>query len=346
MLVDNGAVLNGQFPAAKLNDAATKANVGLVKRRPKCHWIAILYLANFAAEARRVELGFIGLGLMGKPMVRHLLTAGHRVHIHNRSRSVVDELAGAGAIPAASPSEVAARAHIVMTCLPNTDQVERVYFGADGLVPAMRAGQLFIDHSTVGLDTTKRCDDGCRARGGTFLDAPVSGGPAGATAATLTIMVGGDAATFERARPIFDVLGKNVRHCGPSGAGSAIKLVNQLLVAINMAGVAEALAFGVKAGASIQTILEVVGTGFGGSRMLERAVPIIQKRDFKPGTAVNLILKDLGLINALAGTIGCRLDMAQRAEEVFQAGRDTGLGDDDMAGLVRQFEKAAGVAVS
>ena len=292
-----------------------------------------------------LKLGFIGLGRMGRPMTEHLLKAGYQVAIHNRSRAVVDELATLGAVAGRNPSDVASRADIVMTCLTNTESVESVYFGPDGLFAVARPGQLFIDHSTVGVDTTARCCAAARAKGADFLDAPVSGGPAGALGASLTIMVGGDTAAFDRAKPVFDAFGKNIRLCGPSGAGTAVKLVNQLLVAINMAGVAEALVFGLKAGADPRMILEVVGTGFGGSRMLERTVPLALDRNFKPGTAVNLIIKDLGLIKQLAVELGTPLQMADRAEEIFLAARAAGLGDDDMSGLVRPNESAAGVQV-
>ena len=292
-----------------------------------------------------MKLGFIGLGRMGRPMTEHLLKAGHQVAVHNRSRQVVDELTSIGANAGSTPGEVASQSDIVMTCLTNTESVESVYFGPDGLFAAARPGQLFIDHSTVGVDTTARCFATAREKGAEFLDAPVSGGPAGAMGASLTIMVGGDALAFERAKPVFDVLGKNIRHCGASGAGTAIKLVNQLLVAINMAGVAEALVFGLKAGADPKMVLEVVGTGFGGSRMLERTVPLALDRNFKPGTAVNLSIKDLGLIKQLAVELGTPLQMADRAEEIFLAAREAGLGDDDMSGLIRPNESAAGVQV-
>jgi 3-hydroxyisobutyrate dehydrogenase len=292
-----------------------------------------------------MELGFVGLGKMGRPMTEHLIKAGHRVHVHNRSRGVVDELAAQGAVAASSPREVAEHAEIVMTCLTNTPAVEEVYLGPNGLFAGARAGQLFIDHSTVALETSHQCADAAKAKGAAFLDAPVSGGPAGAQGGTLTIMVGGAEADFDRAVPVFQAFGKNIRLCGPTAAGSAIKLVNQLLVAINMAGVAEALVFGVKAGADPQTILDVVGTGFGGSRMLERTVPLVLDRNFKAGTPVNLLLKDISLINDLAGELGTRLEMAKRAQEVFERARDLGLGDDDMSGLVRPYEDEAGAKV-
>ncbi|HEY3083532.1 MAG TPA: NAD(P)-dependent oxidoreductase [Chloroflexota bacterium] len=292
-----------------------------------------------------MELGFVGLGLMGRPMARHLMAGGHRVHVHNRSRGVVEELRGEGAEAASSSREVAERAEVVFTCLPNVEQVENVYFGSDGLLANARPGQLFVDHSTVGLDTTRKSAAAARERGAEFLDAPVSGGPGGAQAASLTIMVGGEPAAFDRALPLFQLIGKNVRLCGPTGAGTAVKLVNQLLVAITVAGISEALVFGIKAGADPQTILEVVGTGFGGSRMLDRNIPLILDRNFKPGTSVNLLVKDLGLIHSLAAELGTRLEVGRVAQRVFEAGRDAGLGDDDMAGLVRPYEQAAGVEV-
>ena len=292
-----------------------------------------------------MELGFVGLGKMGRPMTEHLLKAGHRVHVHNRSRGVVDELAAQGAIPAGSAAEVASRAEMVMTCLTNVQSVEDVYFGPNGLYSAARPGQLFVDHSTVAVETSRKCAEAASAKGGAFLDAPISGGPAGAAAATLTIMVGGDQAAFDRALPVFQAYGKNIRLCGPTGAGTAIKLVNQLLVAINTAGVAEALVFGMKAGANPQTILEVVGTGFGGSRMLERNTPLVLERNFRAGTPVNVILKDLDLIGRLASQMGVKLEIGECAERIFAAGRDAGFGDEDMAGLVRTYEQAAGIEV-
>lgn len=292
-----------------------------------------------------MDLGFVGLGKMGKPMTEHLLRAGHRVHVHNRSRGAVDELVAQGAVAASSPAEVSERAEMVMTCLTNTPSVEEVYLGANGLYSRARPGQVFVDHSTVGLDTSRQCAAEAQARGASFLDAPVSGGPAGAIGGTLTIMVGGDQATFDRARPVFEAYGKTIRLCGPTAAGSAIKLVNQLLVAINVAGIAEALVFGLKAGADPQTVLEVVGTGFGGSRMLDRTIPLVLDRNFAAGTPVNLLLKDLTLINGLAAELGTELNMGRRAEEIFAAARDSGLGDADMAALVQPYERHAGVEV-
>ncbi|MER3406493.1 MAG: 2-hydroxy-3-oxopropionate reductase [Chloroflexota bacterium] len=292
-----------------------------------------------------MNVGFIGLGKMGKPMVRHLLRAGYRVTVHNRSRVPVEELAREGAVPAFSPAEVSAASDIMLTCLTNTQSVEDVYFGPQGLIPSARPGQILVDHSTVGPATSRACAEGARAKGADFLDAPVSGGPAGAEAGTLTIMVGGNVDTFERALPVFQAYGKNIRLVGPTGVGSVIKLANQLLVAINMAGVVEAMVLGTKAGADPAVMLEVLSTSFGSSAMLTRAVPMFLQRNFTPGTPVNLILKDLGLIRELGKQETVRLLMGSLAEEIFGEARAAGYGEDDMAGLVRFLERLAGVEV-
>lgn len=292
-----------------------------------------------------MRLGFIGLGKMGRPMTRNLLRAGFDVTIHNRSRGVVDELSREGAHPATSPAEVAAAADLVITCLPTPASVEEVYLGERGLIGAARTGQVLVDCSTVSPALSRRLYQAARERGAGFLDAPVSGGPAGAEAATLTIMVGGDARDLDRAMPVFQALGKNIHHVGPSGSGSVVKLVNQLLVAINMAGVAEAIVFGVKAGADPQALLDVLKTSFGGSAMLTRALPLFMERKFEAGTPINLILKDLGLIHEVGKELDVRLLLGALAEEVFKEGRALGLGDEDMAALVKPVERLAGVEV-
>lgn len=292
-----------------------------------------------------MNLGFVGLGRMGKPMTQHLMQAGHTLTVHNRSRQVVDELRRAGARAANSPAEVAADSEVVFTCLTNTASVEDVYFGPKGLIAGLTAARLLVDHSTVSPSLSRRCYAAAVEKGATFLDAPVSGGPAGAQAATLTIMVGGDPEAFERARPLFEAMGKNIRLCGPSGAGSIIKLANQLLVGINTAGVVEAMVLAVKAGVDPNLVLELIGTSFGGSTMMVRNVPMMLKRNFSPGTAVSLILKDLGLSAELAEELNVRLLMGAQALQIFGEARALGYNDDDMAGIVRPLERIAGVEV-
>lgn len=292
-----------------------------------------------------MNVGFIGLGKMGRPMAHRLLAAGFSLTVHNRSRAVVEELAAAGARPATTPAEVARASEIVLTCLTNTESVEDVYFGPNGLIEAARPGLVLVDHSTVSPTTSRKCAEAARRRGADFLDAPVSGGPAGAQAGTLTIMVGGDPATFERARPVFEVLGKNIRLVGPTGCGSTIKLANQLLVGIHTAAAAEAMVLGTKAGADPVVMLDVLRTSFGSSAMLTRNVPMMLERNFQAGTSVNVVLKDLGLIDELSHELNLRILLGAIAKQVFREGRALGLGDDDMAGLVRVLEREAGVEV-
>lgn len=292
-----------------------------------------------------MRLGFIGLGKMGRPMTRNLLKAGYQVSIHNRSQGVVEELSREGATRATSPREVATAADLIITCLPTPASVEEVYLGADGLIPAARRGQTLIDCSTVGPALSRRLYAAARERGAGFLDAPVSGGPAGAEAATLTIMVGGDTDVVERAMPVFQALGKNIHHVGSSGAGTVVKLVNQLLVAIHTAAVAEATAFGVKAGADPQALLDVLKSSFGGSAMLARSLPLFMERKFAAGTPVNLILKDLGLIHTVGKELDVRLLLGALAQEVFKEARALGHGDEDMVALIKPVERIAGIEV-
>lgn len=292
-----------------------------------------------------MKLGFIGLGKMGRPMTINLLKAGHEVVVHNRSRGVVDELAKEGATPAKSAREVGEQAEIVMAALPTSETVEEVFFGEEGLFNVARAGQILIDHSTVSPNQSKRCHEAAQAKDARFLDAPVSGGPAGATAGTLTIMVGGDDETLQRAMPVLQVMGKNIHLVGPAGAGSIIKLTNQLLVAIHTAASVEATTFAVKAGADPRMVKEVIGTSFGGSAMLNRNIPLFLERKFEGGTPVNLLLKDLGLIADYVNQLQMRTLMTSQAQQVFAEGRAQGVGDLDMSALVQVMERLHGVEV-
>jgi 3-hydroxyisobutyrate dehydrogenase/2-hydroxy-3-oxopropionate reductase len=265
------------------------------------------------------------------------------VHVFNRSRPKVEELAARGARPASSAAQVAERAEVVLTALPTPETVEQVYAE---LSRAARPGQIYADHSTVSVEQSRRCAETLRARGAAFLDAPVSGGPAGAQAGTLTVMVGGDEAVLDRALPVFRAFGKNIRLCGPSGAGQVVKLVNQLLVGVHTAAIAEAAVFGAKLGADPQVVLEIIGTSFGGSTMMTRNLPRFISRDFSPATSITLLLKDLGLIHDQAKAANVPLLLGAVAEQRFLEARARGLGENDMAALVRLWEEAAAVAVN
>ena len=285
-----------------------------------------------------MDVGFIGLGKMGKPMVGQLLAAGHTVHVFNRSQPAIDLLAAQGAVPSASSQEVAARSEIVLTALPTPASVAEVY---SALTSVARSGQIFVDHSTVSPDLNRQCATALAAQGAAFLDAPVSGGPAGAQGGTLTVMVGGSQDTFDRAEPVFRAFGQNVCLCGPVGAGQVIKLVNQLLVAVHTAAIAEAAVFGTKLGADPQVILELIGTSFGASTMMNRNLPRFINRDFTSATPVALVLKDLGIIHDEARASGVPLLLGALAEQRFVEASSRGWGEQDMAALVHLWEEAA-----
>ncbi len=289
-----------------------------------------------------MEVGFIGLGKMGQPIVRRLLGAGHTVVVHNRSRPAVEELAAAGAAAADSASQVAARAELVLTALPTPEAVESVY---RELAAAGRGGQVYADHSTVSPETSRTCAALLAAKQAAFLDVPVSGGPDGAAAGTLTVMAGGAEADFQRALPAFGAYGQNIRLCGPVGAGQAVKLVNQLLCGVHSAAAAEAAVFGAALGIDADLLLEMLGTSFGSSRMFTRNVPRFISRDFSGATSVKLLVKDLGLIAAEASSVGLALPLAEVTERLFQATAAAGLEEEDIASLIKLSEKAAGTKV-
>jgi 3-hydroxyisobutyrate dehydrogenase-like beta-hydroxyacid dehydrogenase len=290
-----------------------------------------------------MQVGFIGLGKMGRPMTQRLLAAGHTVHVFNRSRAAIDALSAEGASATDSAAQVAQRADIVMSALPTPDSVQTVF---TEVAAVARSGQIYIDHSTVSPGLNRWCHEQLKAHGADFLDAPVSGGPAGAQAGTLTVMAGGEQTVFDTALPVLQAFGKNIRLCGPVGAGQVVKLINQLLVGIHTSAIAEAAVFGARFGADPQVVLDLIGTSFGGSTMMTRNLPRFMSRDFSAATPVNLILKDLGLIHDEARAGGVPLLLGALAEQRFSEARARGMGDEDMAALVKLWEEPAGVNVN
>ncbi len=230
-----------------------------------------------------------------------------------------------------------------MTALPTPDSVEAVYAE---MAEAAKQGQIYVDHSTVSPGLNRHCAELLAKKGAQFLDAPVSGGPAGAAGGTLTVMVGGDQATFDQAMPAFQSFGKNIRLCGPVGAGQVVKLINQLLVGVHTSAIAEAAVFGARLGANPQVVLDLIGKSFGGSTMMTRNMPRFISRDFSPATPVSLILKDLGLIHDEAKNAQVPLLLGALAEQRFLEARARGLGDEDMAALVKLWEEPAGGTVN
>ena len=281
-----------------------------------------------------VTVGFIGLGNIGRPMAWRLLAAGFELVVHNRSQAVVAEFAAAGAEPASSPRAVAERAELVLTALPFPATVDQVYFGSDGLCQHARPGQILVDHSTVGPTTSRRIAEAVRARGAEFLDAPVSGGPEAAADGSLAIMVGGDRSAFERARSVLELLGSAVRLCGPSGAGSAMKLVNQVLITVHSAVTAEALTFAERAGVDQRLALELIQAGLAASAIFARNGHRIVEGSFEPGARIDLMVKDAGLIRQLCDELDLRLPVFFQARASFERALNRGLGHQDLAGVV------------
>jgi 3-hydroxyisobutyrate dehydrogenase-like beta-hydroxyacid dehydrogenase len=295
-----------------------------------------------AMSQSQPNVGFVGLGKMGRPMTQRLLAAGFTVHVFNRSRGAIDVLAAEGATASDSSRQVAERSDVILTALPTPESVEAVY---GEMAQVARTGQIYADHSTVSPGLNRRCSQQLAERGAAFLDAPVSGGPAGAQGGSLTVMVGGEQAAFDRALAVFQTFGKNIRLCGPVGAGQVVKLINQLLVGVHTAAIAEAAVFGARLGADPQVVLDLIGTSFGGSTMMTRHMPRFMSRDFSGATPVGLILKDLGLIHDEARAGGVPLYLGAFAEQRFSEAFARGMGADDMASLVRLWEEPAGVTV-
>lgn len=290
------------------------------------------------------QVGFIGLGIMGRPMAEHLAAAGHDLHISSASASAKAMLA-AGATGHDGFDRIAAASDVVILMVPNTPQVEQVLFGAGGVASGLRPGSLVIDMSSIAPLATKDFAARIADLGCDYLDAPVSGGEVGAKAATLTIMVGGSEAAFERGRPLFEAMGRNITHVGPSGSGQTAKVANQIIVALNIAAVGEALLFASKAGADPARVRSALMGGFAGSKVLEVHGERMLGRTFQPGFRIDLHHKDLALALAGADELGIPLPQTAFCEQLLNAARGNGEGGLDHSAIVRQLERLAGHAL-
>ncbi len=283
------------------------------------------------------KLGFIGLGIMGAPMAQHLLAAGHQVFLHSRS-GVPATLLGAGGLACSSAQQVAQQADIIFMMLPDTPDVARVLFGESGLAAGLIAGKTVVDMSSISPMETKDFAQKINAQGCDYLDAPVSGGQVGAKAASLTIMVGGPLAAFERLRPLFELMGKNITLVGGNGDGQTCKVANQIIVALNIAAVGEALLFASKAGADPAKVRQALMGGFAASRILEVHGERMIKRTFAPGFRIGLHQKDLNLALQGARALGVALPQTAGAAQLMQVCSANGMQDLDHSALVRSLE--------
>ena len=287
-----------------------------------------------------MEVGFIGLGTMGRPMAANLLRGGHVLHLHSRS-GVPEVLLTLGGKPCGAPGEVAARSQITITMLPDTSDVEKVLFGKGGVAEGLSPGKEVVDMSSISPIETKRFAERVRSLGCEYLDAPVSGGELGAKAGTLSIMVGGSEETFAWVRPLFELLGKNVTLIGGCGDGQTCKVANQIIVALHIEAVAEALLFAKRAGADPARVREALLGGFASSRVLEVHGKRMLERAFLPGFRIELHQKDLALALSGARALGIPLPATATAQELFNACTAAGQSKLDHSALVTALERLA-----
>ena len=288
------------------------------------------------------KVGFIGLGIMGRPMAKNLMDAGYELVVHNRSPEKAEELAEEGdATAAGSPREVAEACDIVITMLPDSPDVEAVVAGEDGVLEGIRDGALLVDMSTISPVVTEELSEKVREKGASMLDAPVSGGDVGAIEGALSIMVGGSEEDFERARPLFEVMGKVATHVGPTGAGQVVKACNQIVVALNIEAVSEALVLGSKAGVAPEKLVEALSGGLAGSAVMEAKKEKFFSHDFEPGFRIELHHKDLGIALAAGREYGVALPVTAIVDQMLEASKAKGRGDRDHSALLTLLEEAA-----
>jgi len=286
-------------------------------------------------------IGFIGLGVMGVPMAHNLVNAGHQLVVHDHGRAPVEELAAAGAEAASSSREVAERSDVIITMLPDSPAVEAVVYGDEGVLAGASEGDLLVDMSTIHPTVSAAVAKAAGELGVAALDAPVSGGDVGAQQGTLSIMVGGEADDFERARPLFEVLGKTVVHVGGPGAGQVVKACNQVVVAVTIAAVSEALVLGDKAGVEPGVILDVLGGGLAANRVMEMRRRNFLEHDFTPGFRIDLHHKDLNIALETGDAFGVPLPVTALVQQYLRTLRAKGHGGDDHSGMLQLVEELA-----
>lgn len=292
-----------------------------------------------------MKIGFIGLGIMGKPMSRNLLKAGFELIVYDIDETAVKIIEKAGAKPASSPKEVAQNSDVIITMLPKASIGKSVLEDENGILAGIKENSVVIDMSSVSPVASKEFAQMVEAKKCKFLDAPVSGGEIGAVNATMAIMIGGDEAVVERVRPILEALGKSITVVGPNGSGSVAKLANQIMVNLNIAAVAEALVLATKAGADPKRVFEAVRGGFAGSAVLEEKAPMMYSRNFKAGGPIYINLKDITNVVATTDELDVPLILTPQLKEIMISLKATGHNNDDHSSIVQFYEKIAGVTV-
>ncbi len=283
-------------------------------------------------------VGFIGLGIMGRPMAKNLMEAGYDLVVHNRSPEKAEELAQEGATAAGSPREVAERCDIIITMLPDSPQVEEVLAGEEGVFEGIGDGALIVDMSTISPVVTEGLATKAKEKGASLLDAPVSGGDVGAIEGALSIMVGGEEADVERAKPLFEVMGKTVTHVGPTGAGQVTKAANQIVVALTIEAVSEALVLGSKGGVAPEKILDVLSGGLAYNKIMEVKREKFLSHTFEPGFRAELHHKDLGIALAAGREYGVALPVTAIVDQMLLSMKRKGWGGEDHSALLKVIE--------
>lgn len=287
------------------------------------------------------KVGFVGLGIMGGPMAKNLIEAGHELVLYNRTREKAEDLAGDGATVAGSPKEVAEQSDVVITMLPDSPQVEEVLAGEDGVLEGIQGGALVVDMSTISPVVTEELAAKAGERGASMLDAPVSGGDVGAQQGALSIMVGGSEEDVGRAMPLFEVMGKTITHVGPVGSGQVVKACNQIVVALNIEAVSEALVVGSKAGIDPEKILDVLSGGLAGSAVIDAKREKFLSHQFDPGFKIELHHKDLGIALAAGREYGVALPVTAIVDQMLQALKNKGAGQEDHSAILTLIEDLA-----
>lgn len=288
-----------------------------------------------------MKIGFIGLGIMGEPMAKNLLKAGHSLVVYNRSKGSVKKLVESGAEEGLSPKDVAGRTDVIITMLPNSPQVKEVVLGVDGVLEGARPGSVIIDMSSIAPLASKEVAAKAAEKRVDMLDAPVSGGEPKAIEGTLSIMVGGKKEVFDRCYDILTKMGKSVVFCGDIGAGNTTKLANQVVVALNIAAMSEALVLGTKAGVDPEIIYNAIRGGLAGSTVLDAKAPMVLDGNFKPGFKIDLHIKDLANAIDTAHEIGAPLPLTSLVMEILQSLKADGEGQSDHSAIIKFYEKLA-----
>ena len=291
------------------------------------------------------KIGFIGLGIMGKPMAKNLLKAGYELIVNDINQSAVAEVVAAGAKAAASAKEVAAQCDIIITMLPNSPHVKEVVLGANGIIDGAKPGAIVVDNSSIAPLVAREVAAKLAEKGVEMLDAPVSGGEPKAIDGTLSIMVGGKKDIFDKCYPILKAMAGSVVLTGDVGAGNVTKLANQIIVALNIAAMSEALVLATKAGVEPELVYQAIRGGLAGSTVLDAKAPLVMDRKFNPGFRINLHIKDLQNVLDTSHECGVPLPLTAAVMEMMQALKVDGKGDNDHGGLIQHYEKLAQVQV-